>query len=592
MWRPIMKHPAYKCVTLLFILLLCGVSLHASAQGRLNMTVEGFEIDQTDRSALGSLKAIDINSNLPYAVVKVKPVNPGDDLTDLEFEFNNLTHKTVPGEHGNELWLYVPDDARKVTIRRDGYKTLPDYVLEPKIRSGVNYVMYIRCDEKKMYLQTVKFVVTPPESNAFITVTNLATSKVEPLGSIASDGTLSKTLPCGRYSYTVMASDFKTTSGKFTLNYSGPDLIGPPVEEKVSIKPNYSIATLKADSGVEIILDGRPIGVGEWSGPLSAGIHNVVCRKEKCRDSQQIIEVGDSDSSFRLLLPEPIIGYATVNSMPSDARISVDGKDYGLTPSSLKLPLGRYNITLSKPDYQDYTETIEIVEDTPKEVSAWLVAVAPKANETPVNQKQTELTGSSSLDNESPKVAAEGANAATAKTQNNFSAYVDLGVMAAQNMALAVDAGVYFRNFNVQLDYMAGFGSSPTIYWSYLGDDNDIQPDECTYKPSLNIGGKLGYGFRLGNRVRLTPQVGVRFTRLTEKRTGIQDHIRNANCIDATVGVRAYFAITRNFGVSLTPEYAVAVRKSEGLKSLSAISSKFKSLTEGFGAKIAVTAMF
>ena len=56
------------------------------------------------------------------------------------------------------------------------------------------------------------------------------------------------------------------------------------------------------------------------------------------------------------------IGYLDIYSTPTDADIYTDGTFRGRTHSLLSLPIGSYNLRVSKTGYADYTETIVITE--------------------------------------------------------------------------------------------------------------------------------------------------------------------------------------------------------------------------------------
>lgn len=162
--------------------------------------------------------------------------------------------------------------------------------------------------------------------------------------------------------------------------------------------------------------------------------------------------------------------------------------------------------------------------------------------------------------------------------------YIEAGAGMGSTMTLAVAAGGYYANFNVELDYYFGFQKSPAIYWNYTGEFHDYAPEVSTYSPSLILLCKMGYGIIVGSRYKITPQVGYRFTKLSSN----NGYLRGANCKAITIGLRAYYAISSNFGISLTPEYAIGVAKSDGFKILSDVTSKIKNMGEGFNAKFAL----
>ena len=168
--------------------------------------------------------------------------------------------------------------------------------------------------------------------------------------------------------------------------------------------------------------------------------------------------------------------------------------------------------------------------------------------------------------------------------------YIEAGLGIGSSMNVSASVGTHIANFNIELDYSYCFQKSPTIYWNYTGEDYDYSPDACTYSPSLILGGKLGYGVVVGTRFKITPQLGYRFTKFSESGSG--SHIDGANCSSVTIGARAYCAFLSHFGISLTPEYAIGISKSDGFQTLSEVTSKIKNMGEGFNAKLSLVLTF
>lgn len=160
--------------------------------------------------------------------------------------------------------------------------------------------------------------------------------------------------------------------------------------------------------------------------------------------------------------------------------------------------------------------------------------------------------------------------------------YIGLGAGIGSFANLSATLGGYIHNFNIEVFYNYCLEQSPRIYWNNI--DWGITENHERYKPYLILGGKVGYGIKIGNRVSITPQAGYRFSNLRPWKNSID----MSYCSSLSIGARAYFAILPNFGFSLTPEYYIAVAKGNTFKTLSDVSSKIKSFGEGFNVNLSI----
>ena len=121
---------------------------------------------------------------------------------------------------------------------------------------------------------------------------------------------------------------------------------------------------------------------------------------------------------------------------------------------------------------------------------------------------------------------------------------------------------------------MKGFGKE-TVFWNSTGENEQAAPwTEEEPKLKFIVGGKAGYGFILGTRFRMTPQVGCSWGR--EGRTDF-------SCMrfSGTAGLRLEAACTSHIGISLTPEYAFKLAEADGYKLLSSVVPAMKGLERG-----------
>lgn len=596
-----------KILSLTFLLgIIC-----VSAQEKLKFHIVDFDVDPFDLSAKDpQYEKIDGNGDR-FAIIKVTSNNPNDNLNEYNFNFGNMKH--IVEDHDGVLWLYVQRNAKLVTITRNGYIPINKYDLHTTIESGKNYVMSLSSEDKKVYTQMVQFNISPANSNAIIMVKGTQEAAHEELfGNAGTSGSVAKNLEYGTYTYKVLADNYHMAEGRFTLNNRSETLI-----ENVDLRPNFSDMTFNVDADADIYINGERKGTRQWSGVLKAGNYQVECRQINHKPTSQYVQVSDNDRrTINLKAPEPILGTVAITSTPLGAEIVIDGKSYGQTPKNLDILIGKHTIEVSKMGYQSETKSFEVREDKTIDVDIILGRMTSTViNSNPYRAKlyidgifkgSTPYTYEDEVGEHKVKLMYYGYKPIEKKVyfgntdQVSFSLqkqyvkskdmYVEAGAGLGSAMNVTAAIGGHIANINIEVDYCYCFQKSPTIYWNYIGEDHDYQPDACTYSPSLILAGKIGYGVIAGTRLKITPQIGYRLTILSESGDGY--HIDGANCSAATIGARAYFALSSNFGISLTPEYAVGIVKSEGFKTLSEVTSKIKNMGEGFNAKLALVLTF
>ncbi len=347
----------YRILILLANLFLLNI-LAVQAQQKQRFQVTSFKQDPLDLSARNEeFKKIDSNGSL-YAIIKVKSDLEDDDLMSYHFDFGLMNNFTVMHDDLQELWLYVQKNAKTVTISRDGYLTLSKYDLRTTIEAGSTYLMSLSVSGPVVYNQMIVFQVTPSDSKAVVTVkSEEASSSEQMLGMIDETGAVAKGLPYGTYTYRVMAENYHSSEGRFTLNNQLENHI-----EQVTLRPNFATVTLSVDADADIYVDGRQCGNRSWTGPLSFGSHQVECRQANHNSTSQSIWVKENaKSSFTLKVPTPIIGALSVTTRPLGASISIDGEQYGLTPQIIpNLLIGQHVIDLAKDGYKSEQQIVDI----------------------------------------------------------------------------------------------------------------------------------------------------------------------------------------------------------------------------------------
>lgn len=167
--------------------------------------------------------------------------------------------------------------------------------------------------------------------------------------------------------------------------------------------------------------------------------------------------------------------------------------------------------------------------------------------------------------------------------------YVEAGMLIGGTMAPELSIGTYLGGFNVELNMMLPMGKSDEVYW-YKGNQQVV----ATYKPSFAVGGRIGYGIMVGKSFRITPQVGVNFMKTAETLgdNASANIASGAYCSSLVVAVKLQYLVSKNFGISISPEYDAHIMKSEGFKAISESSKKVKGWGNGIGVKAALNIEF
>ena len=618
------------------------------------------------------------------AIIRVMSNDPSVSVGNWNafmFNFGNMRHEAVV--HGDELWVYVQKNARRVTITREGYAPIKNWDLNTTIQPGATYVMKISFDrvlrivEKELTKQMLLIRVNPAVGGALVSLTREGEQSPMETQSTDVNGCVSQNLPFGTYFYKISLASYKTKQGRIKLTTSDSTHV-----ETVSLEPNFghleirgtenamgakvfvdqkevgtvpytsdvkwdcgqheltlvkdlyksysqtftikqgettvliprmeanfAETTLLVDGNAEIYIDGQPKAKGKWTGPLKAGKYLVECTKPNHRKTSREITVEvDVASTITLDAPIPITGFLAVRTNPVGATITIDGKDYGKTPQTVKdLLVGRHKVELSMPNYKTETRNVTIEEGKETGVDVKLSSMGIVEFTSSPSGAYIYLDGVEIGSTTLKKEMGPGFYNVTAKRYGyktySKRMYIDVAnpyvriKLAKQHMrknafylgadgqfgALAAFGGTmgfYAGGFNMEGFCMKGFGSE-TVYWCSSGeaDAQPSEPVEEELKLGLCAGGKVGYGVIVGTRLRFTPQVGCTYLSAKGDQT-------KAYALSGTVGLRMEVALASRLGLSVTPEFAFGLKQSDSFERLSAVLPGMEDWTKGFCCKV------
>ncbi len=411
----------------LYLVFFFIIASFSTALGQ-QLSVESFRALPNDMDARQNFREMDQNGEL-CAIVKVVTPESG-----FQFEIGSLGITKTEQKTG-EIWLFIPHGAKRLSIFHKSLGVLRDYFFPERIDEGVCYELvlvsgrtvttvvaneiesqwliitsepsgadvfindepagvtpyqnelplgkYTYRLQMPMYLNYagslildmpnnrqeigVKLkpnfgsieVATTPEVGASVILNGLETGKTTPC--------ILERVPSGEQTLSAKLSMYATTTQRVTLQ--------PGETQKVvlNMKPSFATVTIHTDPKAEVYISGVKKGQGDWQGRLNPGVYTFEARLDKhvSAISKQTVMV---DTPLELTLqPTPQVGTLKVISLPMNALIRIDGKEYGTTPNTIKnLLIGDYTVELSFPEYATAFEKVNITEGVTSTINATL----------------------------------------------------------------------------------------------------------------------------------------------------------------------------------------------------------------------------
>ena len=268
-------------------------------------------------------------------------------VSSLSKELDELLYISVKGEGTNERVI----DAEEILALKSKEKRKYNVILQSKPQDGGATA------RPSVTSQYVLFKVTP--NNAMVELDGQMFEVV--------DGTTTKRMPFGTYSYRVQAPRHAVKSGTIVVNDPKNKHI-----VNISLEPQYVNARFSVANNAEIWIDEQKRGTGSCTLELGYGTYLVECRLPGHKSSQQEIQIDRNSATGTITLtpPTPVYGSVDINSTPAEAEVWIDGKQVGTTPIFLSECLvGRHEILLKKSGYKDKKHILLVSESQTSAVS-------------------------------------------------------------------------------------------------------------------------------------------------------------------------------------------------------------------------------
>ncbi|MGM0496990.1 MAG: PEGA domain-containing protein [Bacteroidota bacterium] len=401
------------CFLLLFLVLLSSKGISQ------NISVKSFRTLPGDMDARVNHPVKDQNGE-KCALIKVVTDQDG-----FVWEGGMLGITKVEKKTG-EYWVYIPHGSKKITIKHDDLGVLRDYIFPEAIKEATVYEMVLTTAKVETVVKPARIrsayviINSNPDSadvyiddqyqgqtpfrrklesgkHTFRLEKNLYHTKAGSFNVSAEDGREKMNIDLepnfgslrvssqpeeGMRIFLDGENTGKETPAELTKIKTGEhkvtlkDKWHQPKSKNVSVKDNktteteiepepiYGKVEVKTDPPANIFIDDQKVGYGTYNGRLKEGIHSFTARKEKYDKATTERRIATGDKATINLKPEPKYGKLDVTSEPYDARILLNGEDYGKTPRVIHdLLVGEYEVVVKKDGYFRKEKTLTVEEN-------------------------------------------------------------------------------------------------------------------------------------------------------------------------------------------------------------------------------------
>lgn len=397
---------------LLLFLLVVIASVDLSGE----IAVKSFRKLDNDLDARVNFPLKDQNGK-DCAIIKVVTTQTG-----FNFDGGQLgIVKTV--QKASEIWMYVPYGLKRLSIFHPQLGQLRDYIIPINIDQSTVYEMILVSGKVTTFVEeTIEsqwLVITPEPANALVYINDefvksgIYQAKLKPgnynyrveaplyhplIGVIQIAGKKEelKAQLKPNYGYITITSSpeidaqiliddkpfpvntpattDKLKSGEYTVRvikemyqpYMQRVIVNDDKTTEINafLQPNFAELTINASTDAAIYINNVLKGKGSWNGRLTTGVFSLEARLNQHRNAKQDIELNVGEKRIVNLQPRPICGSLDVITNPQGATITVDGKEYGKTPNTIRnLLIGDYKLQLSKAGFGSIQRNIHIEEN-------------------------------------------------------------------------------------------------------------------------------------------------------------------------------------------------------------------------------------
>lgn len=335
------------------------------AQQKLDLSITSFAIDEFSTTAQDKrYEKFDSNGDR-YAIIKVK----GEILNGLTFNFGQLNSEIT--EHEDELWVYVQRNAKTVTIKCPGYKTIERYNLNRTIQPGRTYIMTLRIGKhtgNDITKQVLQFVVTPSNEKAVVKIRKADTNDDYDIwGAVDETGSIDNIMDFGYYDYEITAPGYLPSNGRVALADSKEKYV-----EQVKLKPNFGYLVIEDNNGAagaQVLVNEELIGTIPYRDTdkrWTCGTYNLtITNSDLYKPYKSTFTITEGDTTRLSPRLESDFAQTTI-TVNADAEILIDGKGKGIRTWTGPLKSGKYVITCKQLYHRESSMQITVKADVPE----------------------------------------------------------------------------------------------------------------------------------------------------------------------------------------------------------------------------------
>jgi hypothetical protein len=263
-------------------------------------------------------------------------------------------------EHPSEIWLFVPNGVKSITIQHPQLGTIRDYDLGESLKKAKTYILKLTTDRVSTLVvdytksQKLQLCVTPKTSKVYI---NGMPQTVD------ANGLVNLTLPLGVMTYRIEAPRYHSTENKIVLDKADSTL-----KINVNLKQAFgylNIVSDKTSENADIYVDSVKVGIAPVSAlSINSGKHRLFIKKKLYAPYIEEINIKDSVSYIvkPILTPNNAEVSVTVTK-DKDATIYLDGEQLGQGLWNGLVEVGKHTIECKKPSHTTTTKSIIVEKD-------------------------------------------------------------------------------------------------------------------------------------------------------------------------------------------------------------------------------------
>ena len=348
---------------LLMILIQLSACWNGTQAQDLKFSIADFYQDQQDLTAQEENR--DDGDGTPYAVIKVSSDNEDDDLSQFSFDFNN--QRSTQEMRDGELWLFVQRNAKYVTIRREGYRTLKNAALGLTLQAGKTYRMKLSTQERVIQRRILQFKVTPANEKAIVKVKAEGSNEDYQLwGAVDANGSIDRLLETGSYVYEIVADGYEPSLGKVMLANGSGNYV-----ESVTLTSNSGVLEITdayGIAGAEVYIDNRKVGTIPYkSGRMECrnDYQLMISHGELYKTYNSTIEIRQGETTT--ISPRLQSNFAeTTIKVEDEAEIVINGISKGKGSWKGPLRAGVHDVECRLPNHISSKKQIVVKVDVPE----------------------------------------------------------------------------------------------------------------------------------------------------------------------------------------------------------------------------------